>query len=101
MQPGIYKTSWSLVDEGRGTFGPHMWLTYDVVACDTDAGLVTPDGGPAPHGDGDAGDGGSADTSGGSGGCSTAPGRAGSSGFVLAALALLLVRRRQGASVRA
>lgn len=37
--PGIYKTTWRLVDETRGWFGPTMWLDVSVVDCQTDAGV--------------------------------------------------------------
>ena len=37
--PGIYKTTWQLVDESRGWFGPTMWLDFSVVDCPTDAGV--------------------------------------------------------------
>ncbi|MBN2498860.1 MAG: N-acetylmuramoyl-L-alanine amidase, partial [Deltaproteobacteria bacterium] len=30
--PGIYRTDWQLVDEGRTWFGPEMWLSFNVVA---------------------------------------------------------------------
>jgi len=31
--PGVYTTTWQLVDESHGWFGPHMWLSFNVVAC--------------------------------------------------------------------
>ena len=37
-EPGIYTSSWQLVDEARTWFGPVMFLTYDVVACAPPAG---------------------------------------------------------------
>ncbi|RYE74176.1 MAG: hypothetical protein EOO74_11930, partial [Myxococcales bacterium] len=33
-QPGIYKTEWQLVDDGRAWFGPIMWLTFNVQTCE-------------------------------------------------------------------
>lgn len=32
--PGIYRTSWRLVDEARGWFGPEVWLSFRVAPCD-------------------------------------------------------------------
>ncbi|MBN2495013.1 MAG: hypothetical protein JXR96_10515 [Deltaproteobacteria bacterium] len=29
--PGLVRTDWQLVDEGRAWFGPEMWLSFDVV----------------------------------------------------------------------
>jgi NlpC/P60 family len=49
-KPGIYKTRWRLIDEGRGWFGPEMWLSYNVVSCPKkDTGPPPP---PPPHKDG-------------------------------------------------
>ena len=36
--PGIYTTTWQLVDEGRRWFGPAMWLSYNVIDCDGGGG---------------------------------------------------------------
>ncbi len=52
--PGVYKTRWRLIDEGRGWFGPEMWLSFNVVNCPkSDAGLppVKKDGGHWSPGD--------------------------------------------------
>jgi MYXO-CTERM domain-containing protein len=46
--PGIYKTRWRLIDEGRGWFGPEMWLSFNVVSCPkSDTGPPPP---PPPPG---------------------------------------------------
>jgi hypothetical protein len=42
--PGVYQTSWQLVDEGRAWFGPGMYLSFHVVDC-----------APPPDGKGGAG----------------------------------------------
>ncbi len=59
--PGVVTTRWRLVDEGRGWFGPEMYLTFNVVECESGAS-----GGAG----GSAGQGGSAGSAatGGSGG---------------------------------
>jgi hypothetical protein len=67
--PGLYRSSWRLVDEGRGWFGPVMYLDFQVDAC----GGTDPD--PPPAG-GSGGSGGSS-AAGGTGG--TSSGTAGSS----------------------
>jgi hypothetical protein len=95
--PGVYKTSWSLVDEGRGTFGPGMWLSYDVVDCQTDAGLVTHDGGSTTPPDGGADGGTSADP--GQGGCavsSPARSRGAAGALFLVMVCVAVGRRRSG-----
>ncbi len=92
-EPGIYKTSWQLVDDGRGTFGPTMWLTYDVAPCAADAGpLVTRDGAPPGTDGGDA-----SPDDGSSGGCSLSHSSRTSGMGSVAVLGLLLMlgRRRQ------
>jgi hypothetical protein len=55
--PGVVKTSWKLVDEGRAWFGPDMYLSYDVVDCAAgeDAGVVE-DAGTSDDAGGDAGE---------------------------------------------
>ncbi|MBX7192106.1 MAG: hypothetical protein K1X94_08620 [Sandaracinaceae bacterium] len=32
-EPGIYRTTWRMVDETRAWFGPEMWLSYRVTEC--------------------------------------------------------------------
>jgi len=47
--PGVHRSAWQLVDEGRAWFGPKMYLTFNVVTC---APAAQPDAGvPATSGD--------------------------------------------------
>ncbi|MEZ4405898.1 MAG: GH25 family lysozyme [Polyangiales bacterium] len=46
--PGTVRTRWQLVDELRAWFGPEMWLSFHVVDCPRDAGVV--DAGPRDAG---------------------------------------------------
>ena len=45
--PGIHRTSWRLVDESRAWFGPEMWLSFRVNACEPEP-EPTPDPEPTP-----------------------------------------------------
>ncbi len=38
--PGTVRTRWQLVDEARAWFGPEMWLSFHVVDCPRDAGVI-------------------------------------------------------------
>lgn len=58
--PGLITTRWRLVDEGRGWFGPEMYLTFNVVECE--AG-----GSGGAGGTGGAGSGGAAGSAGAAG----------------------------------
>jgi len=73
--PGVYKTEWQLVDEGRAWFGPGMFLTFRVQDCSPAQG-----GNGGAAGSGQAGSGGSGQPagSGGSGGSGQAAGAGGS-----------------------
>jgi hypothetical protein len=51
-KPGIYKTTWRLVDEGRAWFGPTMYLTFNVEDCPAEPG---PDAGTVVTAGEDAG----------------------------------------------
>jgi hypothetical protein len=64
--PGLVRTSWRLVDEGRGWFGPELYLDFNVQDCGT-----TP---PDPPGTGGTGG-----TSAGTGGSGSSNGKGGSS----------------------
>jgi len=37
-EPGVYVSRWQLVDEGRGWFGPEVWLSFRTVECAGGAG---------------------------------------------------------------
>jgi hypothetical protein len=64
--PGLYRSSWRLVDDGRGWFGPVMYLDFQVDAC----GGTDPD--PPPAG-GSGGSSGAAGSSSGTAGTGDAP----------------------------
>jgi hypothetical protein len=93
-QPGIYKTTWQLVDDGRAAFGPTMWLSFDVVDCPSDAGAhdAGTDAGSVTSHDNDGGTG----DDGSSGGCSLShPARTSGSSVAVCVLVLLAALRRR------
>ena len=108
--PGVYTSTWQLVDEGRGWFGPTMSMSFNVVTCPEVPGTGGPGGVGNGHGGADPGGAGgssaagrggapqatSGDASGGEavegGSCAVggAPRRSGSSGWI-AGLAFALL----------
>jgi hypothetical protein len=99
-KPGLYVTTWQLVDETRSSFGPVMALTFDVTACeggDAADGADAGSGGTSPQASPDA------SAPGASGGCSITSGAARSSGLealagLVACFALARRRGRRAAS---
>jgi hypothetical protein len=73
-QPGVYTSTWQLVDEGRTWFGPTMTMSFNVIACPEVPGTGGPGdvGGGAGGGDVGGGAGGGGATGAGRGGAPAA-----------------------------
>ncbi len=76
--PGVYKTDWKVVDEGRAWFGPGMYLTFNVVDCASDGAAGATAGGASGSAgaDNDAGWSSAAGSGGGGGSIATNTGGA-------------------------